>query len=483
MKNITTILIMVFALNIVSAQNWKPINANLKYNYSDVNCYYTVWVDSVKCINNDSVFYLNKVIKKVKIGDGSDPYYAIDYYKKNQSQFFLSDIIYSANNDIIMKENDSVKFLIKPYSGLSDKWVFDSLLNDTAKVVDISTMMIFGNIDSVKIIRQTSNDSIILSKNYGIIKFPANNLGNQYVNLVGIEDQNLGVLIPKFQNFFDYNIGDVFYDKYQSYGRWYDYFIYKKATILSKEINGDTIKYNMDFKSKNIVIGHYGYSNDTSYLNNADSLLVFVDNNDHFLNKYNYQPILNGVSGMNYKPVNVLYDSTYHVLTKSYHYYPFCEINSDTIVETSNLTWCSFECHSATYGNGIGTITKSNFIYNGSPWPSLREREDLIGYMKSGINYGTILNDSMFLSTPTLNNTQLDLKVYPNPTKDNITIETQFNENEIDLIIYNLNGLELLKQQIKDNKTQINISNLESGVYYLKLITDKKVTVRKIIKV
>ena len=40
-----------------------------------------------------------------------------------------------------------------------------------------------------------------------------------------------------------------------------------------------------------------------------------------------------------------------------------------------------------------------------------------------------------------------------------------------------------MKQQIKDNKTQINISNLESGVYYLKLITDKKVTVRKIIKV
>ena len=202
------------------------------------------------------------------------------------------------------------------------------MLNDTAKVVDISTMMIFGNIDSVKIIRLTSNDSIILSKNYGIIKFPANDSENQYVNLVGIEDQNLGVLIPKFKNFFDYNIGDVFYYKYQSYGRWYDYFIYKKATILSKEINGDTIKYNMDFKSKNIAIGHYGYSNDTSYLNNADSLLVFVDNNDHFLNKYNYQPILNGVSGMNYKPVNVLYDSTYHVLTKSYHYYPFCEINS-----------------------------------------------------------------------------------------------------------------------------------------------------------
>ena len=94
MKNITTILIMVFALNIASAQNWKPINANLKYNYSDVNCYYTVWVDSVKCINNDSVFYLNKVIKKVKIGDGSDPYYAIDYYKKKTNLNFFFQILF-----------------------------------------------------------------------------------------------------------------------------------------------------------------------------------------------------------------------------------------------------------------------------------------------------------------------------------------------------------------------------------------------------
>jgi hypothetical protein len=43
-------------------------------------------------------------------------------------------------------------------------------------------------------------------------------------------------------------------------------------------------------------------------------------------------------------------------------------------------------------------------------------------------------------------------------------------------------GQEVLKQTIKNTKTQIDISSLSSGIYFVKLINDKQVEVRKIIK-
>jgi hypothetical protein len=75
-----------------------------------------------------------------------------------------------------------------------------------------------------------------------------------------------------------------------------------------------------------------------------------------------------------------------------------------------------------------------------------------------------------------------EMLIYPNPANTQFTIEIQLTEKENTLIIYNLTGQELLKDQLKDNKTQIDISNLTKGVYFIKLVTNKTVNVRMIIK-
>jgi hypothetical protein len=74
------------------------------------------------------------------------------------------------------------------------------------------------------------------------------------------------------------------------------------------------------------------------------------------------------------------------------------------------------------------------------------------------------------------------IKISPNPAKNNITIEIPQIVKEITLTISNINGKELTSQQIRDSTTQIDISNLASGIYFVKLITEKTVEVRKIIK-
>jgi len=65
---------------------------------------------------------------------------------------------------------------------------------------------------------------------------------------------------------------------------------------------------------------------------------------------------------------------------------------------------------------------------------------------------------------------------------EQLTIETAQMKNENTLTISNIRGQELIRQQINDYKIQIDIGNLASGIYFVKLITDEKVVTRKIIK-
>jgi hypothetical protein len=46
----------------------------------------------------------------------------------------------------------------------------------------------------------------------------------------------------------------------------------------------------------------------------------------------------------------------------------------------------------------------------------------------------------------------------------------------------NLNGQQLITRQITEPKTQLDISNLPSGVYFVRLMDDKTVRVVKFVK-
>jgi hypothetical protein len=72
--------------------------------------------------------------------------------------------------------------------------------------------------------------------------------------------------------------------------------------------------------------------------------------------------------------------------------------------------------------------------------------------------------------------------VYPNPSFDIITIETSGTSFNGNLSIMNLNGQELLTCQIKDHQTQLDISNLPGGIYFVRIIGNKTVKEEKIVK-
>ncbi|MFT6245870.1 MAG: photosystem II stability/assembly factor-like uncharacterized protein [Salibacteraceae bacterium] len=73
------------------------------------------------------------------------------------------------------------------------------------------------------------------------------------------------------------------------------------------------------------------------------------------------------------------------------------------------------------------------------------------------------------------------INVYPNPASDFITIENEFNKN----VVYNLvemNGKVVVADIVATNGTIIDISRLETGIYYLKPTDNQFNTVHRIMK-
>ena len=74
------------------------------------------------------------------------------------------------------------------------------------------------------------------------------------------------------------------------------------------------------------------------------------------------------------------------------------------------------------------------------------------------------------------------LLLYPNPATDKITIETSQTPIQSQLSIMNLNGQEVMTHQITQPMTQMDISSLPQGVYFVRLTNDRTMEVGKFMK-
>jgi photosystem II stability/assembly factor-like uncharacterized protein len=124
--------------------------------------------------------------------------------------------------------------------------------------------------------------------------------------------------------------------------------------------------------------------------------------------------------------------------------------NSNTI---NNLQAVYFPAHDTGYAVGEnGTILKTN---NGGGFPL------------------SIQNQS---ETPRL------LKIYPNPASDKINIEFSDIQSYVTLSVYKPDGTECMNLPLMGLSTQIEIKNLPSGVYFIKLMGEHNVLIGKFIK-
>ena len=71
------------------------------------------------------------------------------------------------------------------------------------------------------------------------------------------------------------------------------------------------------------------------------------------------------------------------------------------------------------------------------------------------------------------------IKVYPNPVNDFLTIEAEFTIDAVS--VYDIEGRKVL-EVLKDNMNQIDMSALNSGIYFVKVFSGLKAEILKVIK-
>jgi len=72
-------------------------------------------------------------------------------------------------------------------------------------------------------------------------------------------------------------------------------------------------------------------------------------------------------------------------------------------------------------------------------------------------------------------------KIYPNPTEDILTVET--NESGYYRVeLSHLNGRTIITDQFDSSNYQIDLSSLENGIYLITIISESRFETRKVIK-
>jgi hypothetical protein len=76
---------------------------------------------------------------------------------------------------------------------------------------------------------------------------------------------------------------------------------------------------------------------------------------------------------------------------------------------------------------------------------------------------------------------QNSVKIYPNPVKDQISIEID-NKTSTCCSIYNFNGQLIVKYPIQNGKNTFDVSRLSKGLYTIQLSTKNGLIIQKMVK-
>jgi len=478
MKKIITLLLLITSLEI-SAQDWKIINSTYRYNFSlntENIISITIWVDSVKSNGDDSIFFLNRVVEKcnncsINNLDNSE-------YEIFNKPLFLQEKVIKSNS--IYSFSTPNNFVIKSKAEIGDKWLFDTAYNIEAKIVNKSTIYIFQLKDSIKTIVLSSNDTIIISKLFGIIRFDVPYDLKGYL-LEGI-DHKYGASVPNFFDIYNFSVGDIFeyhgtslsnIDGPAISNTCYD----EKDKILTKKILNDSIVYDIS------VISLYSQFCCPVELKCSSSRAfkakwIFINKTNCIENLFNNELISLDKYGLdkhnckNYSIVRISKNSK-NIYTKtlgSSDSMDFYNI-SDTFHNILKKQIC-IENEEFRYNDGLGLVYHSDGSFEaGSTY-------ELIGYKKGNDTVGILLDDNkLILSSVYIENN--DVEIFPNPTKNDIWIKNNDKQKINQIIISDLKGMILYTGM--ESKT-ISLTNFKPGIYIIEIRLEKSIIKRKIIK-
>lgn len=466
---LTILLCLLFPVGIF-AQNWMPVLPGETYHYRLTDSAYithSIRVDSTKVEGADVVYYLNRVLKwEGPVGT------QIAFYKQGQ---FLGKTMTQKPDGSLVFASDNIFFdtsiVIFPGAYLGQTWVAVAESGVMATVIDTDEGPVFDTQDSIKTILFSNGAEWILSKNYGLVGATDFNQGNHWVFLSGLENQGIGDRLYRFEDFFDFNVGDVFeYISSSSYlTGWTD--IHLKTKILEKTSLSDGFLYLVEKRSK-IVQG--GLINQTSYDINIEQD-QYLKQDYNFLGGYNNEAIsILGNPGLGGK------------ITYLKHFNGGIRVGSD------NSDTCSVFYIPDDPNNWLSSVPDAlDCIYGhffeeyrpklGQIHHSIELIDDIYAIHLTGAIvqgdtiWGSITPDWYFTETSEPNPNRR-LVVSPNPSSGFATVQIpEAVENGV-IQLFNADGRCVRTQDFQNLKSvSLDLSALPTGIYFLTLRSEDRI--------
>jgi hypothetical protein len=489
-------LLLIFCTNFTLAQNWNLINDSLTYNYSGNQIGYIshqLWIDSLDNHPQGELLYFNRIAGPVDSIPSNYPYYVYGdtVYTDNYPQFLMKEAV---QTDDYLWMRDTTEMVIYPKSDLNDTWIFDTLNNLSAQVISVNQENVFGQQDSVKLIL-VGNDSIKISKSFGILSFPDFSNGNVPYKLIGIEgaSQPYGYQRPGLEDIYNIPVG---FRKKFGYGES-DPGGSDQYYVDMEYLEVDQYPDRIEFKIERGFYPCCNYIMNFCYCPPDGWALTYYDT----INTVIYLDSLHSAIGN----LNQLYptasfnddDFEFYYFNTGYYYYGYgynilkTTYNSDFgILFGSGNNMANYQMYDAyhctkvqdtTYGYYGGIGSDGHYVTN-----QYSEKYGLIIYDETSFENDRRINlinwtdstGSWVNDVEVEDSKEPGISIYPNPADNKLYIEGDIS-GRIGYAIINIHG-QIIKQGEYSNS--ISINSLPPGIYTLWIRDDQKSKFLKFVK-
>jgi len=403
------------------------------------------------------------------------------------------------------KNGDTI--YINSTGSLNEQWKL-CILGDSgylqATVSELSSIPIFGIDDSLKIItlqaflnngqpftHPANSKEIHLSQSFGLVLFydvyyfPSSIVS---YDLIGKDEQQLGIQAITPEGAFDFNIGDIFHYK-KSGGttrgenpgnpqdpppHWgYDGYVIKN--ILQKTLFPEYVSY---------LIERCDSTYYWSYEKGESKDII----HDTIIEQYYFATLANSSFGL---PIEFRPQGSFAHFYQLYISTITSEIEQLVIRNKWGLSGTCWEPTSPLtvyaplitekYNMGLG----QTYYYNNNYWFYFFHKNELVYYEKEGISWGVpeYLNCDELVSTSSPEKTDLRTTVYPNPTQSAITVSTpNFKHGQLlHFELFDFLGQAVFEASLLDHESHLNLPSLPPGLFIWQVTGDAGTATGKLV--
>lgn len=499
-RNFTTmkkILLFIFAGVFtvhVYSQNYQTVNSSeVKLFEPDYGTIRGYRIDSVKVEGSDSLLYPSRSTRSLD---------DISYCYNPHGSSMLGDyvrIVANRTNLFFNQNGDTIR--IKTQAQVNDSWKLWSGTDYDiyANVESIIEGNVFGVTDSIKIIRlnafdsemnpypefQFGNDSLQLSKNYGLLTtfnfyaFPNLNeeyyqLPVKYYSIYGIESQGLGGSNLTTFGVYDFQPGDeIQYEKRNFYYGLGTIYQFADLYTSRQDYLPDSIVYGLE---KTMIQFHHNMFTDSLISNTTISTSITIVPNPN-LDELPTLPV-STESGGNEAAYAYFSMNDAEFLQKQDQ--SSSGGGGTTLIENQENGCFEPEIDGGCYQGQVHTFYKGlgGPYYTCTSDVATINSLQLIYFQKDSIEWGTPFDKTVSVEEHVQ---ETVFEIFPNPATDNLNIKVTKNPQSIDLVIFDVSGREVLSRILNSEGSQLDISGLQSGVYFVRLTVSGNVEVQKIV--